>query len=67
MDTYTTTDGDMLDAICAAHYNGDTTMLVPLLEANMHLAEQPPRLPAGVVITLPVARTPKIQTQRLWD
>jgi phage tail protein X len=64
---YRTTDGDMLDAICAAHYDGDTAMLPAVLALNPGLAVQPPILPSGIEIIIPPARRPVRETQRLWD
>jgi phage tail protein X len=65
--TYITKDGDMLDEICARHYDGDTTMIIPVLDANPHLADYEPQLFSGVRIVLPPPRKPTFQTVRLWD
>ena len=65
--TYRTADGDMLDAICAEHYDGDVTMLPAVLSDNPGLADQPPVLPSGVSIVLPPARVAVRQVLRLWD
>jgi phage tail protein X len=64
---YTTIDGDMLDAICAAHYDGDTSMLPAVLALNAHLSAAPPVLGSGVLILLPPGRRPVRETARLWD
>lgn len=64
---YVTTDGDMLDEICAKHYDGDTTMLPAVLACKPWLSAQPPVLPSGVVIILPPGRLPVLTTKRLWD
>jgi phage tail protein X len=67
MTTYRTIDGDMVDAICKAHY-GNENMLETVLEANPGLAALGPVLSRGQVITLPekaVATT--IQPVRLWS
>ena len=72
MDAYTTTDGDVLDAIVLAHY-GDRAdalgdVLAAVLDANPGLADQGAVLPAGVAIKLPELPTPaSIPTVRLWD
>lgn len=66
MTTYTTTEGDMLDAIVAKVYSGNTAMLTDVLDANPHLAEQPPVLPAGIVIALPEEAPAVLETERLW-
>jgi len=65
---YRTRDGDMLDAICWKHY-GREAAITAVLEANPHLAERGPVLPAGLVITLPdLPPAPETAgTVRLWD
>jgi phage tail protein X len=62
-----TRDGDMLDALCATQYDGDTTMLPHVFAGNPWLSTQPPVLPAGIVIAMPARQRPVIATQRLWD
>ncbi len=67
---YQTRDGDMLDAICAAHYgwsdSGAVTVLV--LEANPGLADLGPIYGAGVLIMLPELDTPVEESSiQLWD
>jgi phage tail protein X len=64
---YRTKQGDMLDAICAAHYAGDVSMLAAVLAANPHLSARPPVLENGVILTLPPARPVVLETRRLWD
>jgi len=67
-DTYTTIEGDTVDAIAYRHYgqHSGTTELV--LEANRGLAEHPLRLPANLTITLPILDTAApIQTVKLYD
>ena len=54
MATYTTVDGDMLDAICFRHYGNLNGTVERVLNANPGLCEQPAVLPAGLVIELPV-------------
>lgn len=67
--TITTKDGDMLDALCKAHY-GREGMVLAVLDANPQLGRLPPILPAGVVIMLPEVKSmpeagaPEV---RLWD
>lgn len=65
--SYRTRDGDMLDAICRKHY-GTEAAVVAVLEANPGLSERPPRLPAGILITLPAVETTtsRAKTVRLW-
>lgn len=66
MATYRTIDGDMIDAICKAHY-GRENMTVAVYEANPGLAELGPVLSKGHVIVLPdqAEVTPRA-TIRLW-
>ena len=66
MTTWHTTDGDMLDAICRAHY-GTEAQVPAVLAANPGLAALGPVYAAGVVITLPVVAAPVEAGQvRLW-
>ena len=66
---YRTVKGDVLDAICTAHYGMGAFDLAKVYAANMDLARLGPVLPAGVVIDLPeVARdTPKPDIISLLD
>lgn len=67
-DTYTTTDGDTLDAIAFRHYgrHGGTTEL--LLEANRGLAAHPLLLPPNIKIVLPILDAAEpVQTVKLYD
>ncbi|WP_039017359.1 tail protein X [Halocynthiibacter namhaensis] len=66
MTPYRTKDGDMIDAICKAHY-GSETMAEAVYEANPGLAAMGSLLPMGVVVLLP-ERTPEPVRQpiRLW-
>ncbi|MEX0319437.1 MAG: tail protein X [Ruegeria sp.] len=66
MSTYRTIDGDMVDAICKAHYGReDVTPMV--YEANPGLAELGPILPRGILITLPeLEQNPVRKPIRLW-
>ncbi|MGR3623978.1 tail protein X [Pseudophaeobacter sp.] len=52
MTDYRTTEGDMVDEICKAHY-GDETMTVAVYEANPGLATLGSILPKRLEITLP--------------
>lgn len=54
MAIYNTRQGDVLDAICARHYEGRTDAFEQVLEANPVLAGMDPVLPAGIVLVLPV-------------
>ena len=72
MTTYVTSDGDVLDAVIAAHYGPRPDalgeVLQAVLDANPGLAERGAVLPAGVEIALPqLPGPPSIPTVRLWD
>lgn len=68
--TYRTRNGDMIDLICHKAYGStDRRVVERVLDANYGLADYPPMLPAGVIITLP---DPPQQSQpqplvKLWD
>ncbi len=66
---YRSRDGDVLDAICQAHYGQQAGTVEAVLTANPGLAGQGPVLPAGIVIVLPSlpASDKTMQTIRLWD
>lgn len=68
--TYTTKQGDMLDAIAWRHYGYHEGTVEAILAANYGLAGEPPVLPLGLVIVLPdlpAAADVKPQPIRLWD
>ena len=69
MAAYLTSEGDMLDAVCQAHYGRHAGAVEAVLEANPGLADRGPQLPAGVVIQLPdlSAESRDSGTVRLWD
>jgi phage tail protein X len=63
---YRTKDGDMVDAICVAHY-GSEDMTEQVYEANPRLAALGPILPKGITITLPNKIETKVKSPvRLW-
>ncbi|MCF6432507.1 tail protein X [Leisingera sp. MMG026] len=66
---YRTERGDVLDAICAAHYGANAFDLQKVLAANMGLAALGPVFPRGIAIELPEdARIdPKPKMIRLVD
>ncbi|MGD9918611.1 MAG: tail protein X [Paenirhodobacter sp.] len=65
---YRTKDGDVLDAICLAHY-GSNAHVPAVLEANRGLAALGAVMPSGIVIELPAVEdaTDVVATVRLWD
>jgi phage tail protein X len=69
MTTYTTKDGDMLDAIVWKHYGRqDQQSVEQVLDANPSLAEVGATLPAGVAIVLPILTKPEtVRGVKLWD
>ena len=69
MAAYLTSDGDMLDAVCQAHYGRQAGAVETVLEANPGLADRGPQLPAGIVIELPElpAESRDSGAVRLWD
>jgi phage tail protein X len=69
MNTYSTSDGDMVDEIAFKHYGTTAGRVVEqLLDANPGLADRGPVLPAGVVIALPdIDVTAKAIGTKLWD
>jgi len=65
--TYTTTDGDTLDAICWKFYDQQSGAVETVLVANPGLAAKGTILEAGVVITLPEIDTSgKTEGVSLW-
>ena len=68
MITYRTKEGDMVDAICYSHYGTSKDTTEAVYEANRDLADYGPRLPAGLLITLPerTVTTPE-STVHLWE
>jgi len=67
--TYITRSGDLLDAICKAHYGTESPATEAVLEANPGLAEHAAGpLPAGLTITLPAIEPQQDRDiVRLWD
>lgn len=68
MAQYLTRDGDTLDRICWKFYDRQSTAVEAVLEANPHLADYGPTLPAGVVIELPELPEPTEEASGgLWN
>lgn len=66
---YRTKAGDLLDAICLAHYGAAAVSPETVLAANPGLAVKGPLLPAGLVIELPEIAETTAATDgaiRLW-
>lgn len=66
---YRTSDGDILDDICTRYYGDLAWTLEAVFAANPGLAARGPRLPAGLLITLPEIADEKraAPTIRLWS
>lgn len=65
--TYTTKDGDTLDAICWNYYGQQSGAVETVLEANPGLAAQGPIFEAGVTMILPTIDTSgKTEGVSLW-
>lgn len=70
MTTYTTKQGDVLDAVVSAYYGRTFGVVELVLESNraLGLADLGPVLPAGLVIELPEIEPPASpQPTRLWE
>ena len=67
--TYTTIDGDVVDAIAFAYYQTQAGTAEAVLAYNPGLAALMPYLPAGVVIRMPAIDTSvePIPQIHLWD
>lgn len=66
---YRTKQGDVLDAICHAHYQ-DSNAMIKVLEANPFLCEKGAVLESNILITLPELSTSTGTAQtviNLWD
>lgn len=64
--TLETRTNDRLDWIALRVYGYTSGAVEALLEANRYLANQPPRLPQGLILILPTLLTPTPQRVRLW-
>ena len=62
-----TVDGDLLDAICYAHYGHLNGCLEAVLDTNPGLADEPQPFRAGVVIRLPALASQISEAVRLWS
>jgi phage tail protein X len=67
--TYTTKDGDVVDAIAYQYYGTlDGRVVEQVLAANKGLADYGPILGAGIVIVLPaITKDSTNQAVKLWD
>lgn len=64
----TTRQGDVIDQIALKFYGRTDKVTETILDANPHLADLKPILPAGVVITLPdLPTTPTQPRLKLWE
>ena len=68
VNTYTTVDGDVLDAILYTRYGVGPDAMTPVLRANPHMRDLPSVLPAGITITFPELPVTVTSTKViLWD
>ncbi len=68
MITYTTKDGDTLDAICWKYYSKTSGVLEKVLETNRHLAELGAIFSANVKIVLPdLTQEEEAESVKLWS
>ncbi len=67
MSDYISKQGDMVDAICHAHY-GSESATVAVFDANPGLIDQPVPLVSGTKIELPELNINAVKaTLSLWD
>lgn len=59
--------GETVDQIAARCYDGDTSMVPAILEANPGLADLGAALPHGTKVTLPPRIPPATRPISLWD
>jgi phage tail protein X len=64
--SYRTSDGDMLDRICLKYYGQQSDAVEFVLENNPGLATLGPVFNAGVIILLPPMPIKPTPTVRLW-
>lgn len=65
--TYTTKDGDTLDAVCWKFYGSQSGAMESVLDANPGLAAKGAVFEAGEIITLPEIDTSgKVEGVNLW-
>ena len=64
--SYRTSDGDMLDRICLKYYGKQSGAVEFVLEHNPGLATLGPVFNAGVIIQLPPMPVKASATVRLW-
>lgn len=69
MITMVTLPGETIDQVCLRAYGIERGRVEAVLDANPGLASRPLRLPAGVVIIMPVVpqADPVDQVIHLWD
>ncbi len=65
--TIRTSDGDVLDSLCHAHYGRLAGVVEAVLAANPGLADQPQPFASGVMIVLPDLAVQQQATVTLWE
>lgn len=67
-EAYTTFDGDMVDMIAFKRFGSSSGTAEAILAANPGLANRGPRLPAGLVLQIPVpVQKDRRQGVNLWS
>ena len=69
MNTYRTTEGENLSAICYQFYGKiDSVILRDVLDVNQNLADIPTVFPVNTVVHLPdIVDDTEVPVQTLWD
>ncbi|HEF4774304.1 tail protein X [Burkholderia multivorans] len=62
-----TSDGDILDTLCYAHYGTLKGTVEAVYEANPGLAREPQPFRSGVLIMMPDLDTPRDEPIQLWS
>lgn len=62
-----TSDGDILDTLCYAHYGALKGTVEAVYEANPGLARELQPFRSGVLITMPDLDTPRDEPIQLWS
>ena len=68
-DTVTSTQGDTISRVAYLHYGTSSGQVERILASNPKLCNQPPLLPAGIIIVLPPAEAQDraAPSLNLWD
>lgn len=65
---YRTIDGDMMDLLAFKQYGLSSLTTEVLLDVNYRIADNPIRMPSGIVVDLPPQRPPpEASIIKLWN